>query len=92
VVGRWAISSQRKSAFCRAEGLTPAALDGLIRQLQSSSQPPTSEGFVEVHLQREAPSVAFELDIPSGHRLHVPPGFDADDLARLLAVLEQRSC
>ena len=93
VVGRWAISSLSKSAFCRTEGITPGALDALVRELRSGTRPSTAEGFVEVHLQRAGPlSAELQLDLPSGHRLRIPPGFDTGDLERLLAVLEQRSC
>ena len=36
---------------------------------------------------------AFELELPGGWRLRVPAGFEAESLARLLAVVEgHRSC
>lgn len=93
VVGRWSISSLTKSAFCQAEGITPGALDGFVRQLQAGMRPSAAEGFVEVQMQRAGRSSAeLHLDLPSGHRVRIPPGFDAADLERVLAVLKARPC
>ena len=38
-----------------------------------------------------APGLHFEVELRGGRRLRVPPRFDADELARLVAALE-RAC
>ena len=46
--------------------------------------------FVEVEVEpaTEAEAGPIEVALRSGHRLLVPSGFDADDLRRLVGVLE----
>jgi hypothetical protein len=43
--------------------------------------------FVELGVAEEARGAGIEVELSSGHRLHVCPGFDADTLRRVVAVL-----
>lgn len=44
--------------------------------------------LVEVHSAPVAQHAGFDIEVRGGRRVHVPAGFDADALKRLLAVLE----
>ena len=47
-------------------------------------------GFPVVEVVADVGVARFELELVSGLRLRVPPGFDAGELARLLEVVEAR--
>ncbi len=99
-VERWKDSGLSAAEFGAEIGVNPRTLtywkwllgkDSTLEQ-RARRRPaaPTSEtmsGFVEVH----APggSAVFELALSNGRRLQIPTAFDADALARLLAVLER---
>ena len=44
--------------------------------------------LVELRTVPVVQAAAFDLEVRGGRRVHVPAGFDADALKRLLAVLE----
>lgn len=48
--------------------------------------------FVEVALAAAATPTAIDVILPSGRRLRVTPGFDADLLCQLLRLLEGPAC
>ena len=88
-------SGETVKGFARSRGLSPATLywwrSALCRRPRSKAGAPrlaqvallSSNGDVV----RDG-SLAFELGLPSGHRLRVPSGFDPEALRRLLSVLE----
>jgi transposase len=86
-------SGQSIAAYCRANGLSAPSFHWWKRKLNSSSPP--SALFAEVHpesLPSGGEDAAIEILVASGRMARVRPGFDAATLARVLAVLEARSC
>jgi hypothetical protein len=78
-------------AFCRREGIASVTLTRWLAEFGASapSSPRQAPRFVEA-LVRRGPSSGFEVALPSGARIAVPAGFDADELARIVGVL--RAC
>jgi hypothetical protein len=91
-IRRWAASGSSKAAFCRAEGISPVTFFRWMQEFGSVGQPSASGGFVEVRLDRATAPRGFELEFSSGRRLRIPPGFDAGDLERILALLDPATC
>lgn len=93
VLARWEASGLSQVAFCRSEGITTVTLARWRREFGDESKPPESPvRFVKVEVGGGAGSAVIEVDLASGHRLRVPPGFSAEDLERILAVLERPRC
>mgnify|MGYP000889823862 FL=1 len=86
-------SGQSIAAYCRANGLSTPSFHWWKRKLKPSCTPPAL--FAEVTCAL-APSgdgaAAVEILLASGRVARVRPGFDAETLARVLAVLEDRPC
>lgn len=77
-----------RGAFCRKEGISPVTLARWRREFPANAGPSPEQGrFVEIRLPGAGGHSPFELELGDGRRLRVPPGFDADDLVRLLGVL-----
>lgn len=94
---RW-VQEQRASgmtvrAFCRRRRLAEPSFYAWRRQLDRRDA--ISAAFVPVHVVvDEAQRSAGTLDVmlSGGRRVRVAPGFDAQTLQRLLAVLEEKPC
>jgi hypothetical protein len=88
-------SGQSVAAFCRARGLCAPHFFAWKKRLSQA----TAEQFVEVRVAgagqaaqpTAAHSRAIEIRLGSGRSVLVEPGFDADHLRTLLAVLETRA-
>jgi len=78
--------------FARERGLDPQRLARWRRQLDGGRAPEAT--FVEVARPDVAAARAggFEVVLGAGHVVRVGLGFDAEELRRLLAVLEGASC
>lgn len=48
--------------------------------------------FVEVRVDRGTDAAGYEIDLASGRRLRIPPGFDADEVVALLRIADAASC
>ncbi len=94
-VARWVSSGQSILGYCRAQGLSEgcfhywkSALRRREAQSVAGDGPPV---FAELKLggTREA---CIEVHVGGARRVQVHPGFDADTLTRVLAVLERAGC
>ena len=86
-------SGQSVAAYCRANGLSAPSFHWWKRKRNSSSPP--NALFAEVTaglLPSSGEDAAVEILLASGRVARVRPGFDAETLARVLAVLEERPC
>jgi transposase-like protein len=81
--------------FARRHGLTPQRLRWWKKRRAEQKGPVLS--FVPVHVtpppspevQRAAGGASMEVVLARGRRIRVEPGFDADELARLVRALEE---
>ena len=92
----WQASGQTIRAFCHAQRLSEPSFYAWRRRIiaQRERQQPA---FVPVRVTpTPTTSIPLELVLASGRVVRVPPGFDADTLRQLLAVLhdlpEDASC
>lgn len=92
VLGRLASSGLSKAGFCRKEGISTVTLGRWLEEFGAAATSAVGEGFVEVRLERGSAREGFELELPSGRHLRIPPGFDAADLERVLGLLERAPC
>jgi transposase len=99
-VERWKDSGLTAKEFARELGLNPRSLVFWKWQLGRAAGTPTKAANARLERSKPLPllelavaggSPQFELELRGGHRLSIPPGFDADALRRLLAVLESSS-
>ena len=92
VLAAAAASGLSVAAFAARHGLRPQRLERWQRQLAAVQ--PVAETFVEVTLPpvvRPAAG-AFEIVLHTGRIVRVGAGFNADELRRLLAVVDEASC
>jgi transposase-like protein len=88
-------SGESVARFAEQRGLNPATLYWWRSRLRSRER--AQSEFVPIEIvgaERSMPSTndgVFELELVGGRRLRVPPRFDADELARLIAAVE-RAC
>jgi hypothetical protein len=93
LISQHAKSGQSVAAFCRERGLCAPHFFAWRKRLE----PAEAKKFVEVKVasRAAAPAVALdsgiEIDLGYGRCLRVRPGFSAQHLQAVLAVLEQRS-
>jgi hypothetical protein len=90
LLAAWRRSGQALTAFAQPYGIHPERLGRWHRLLR---EPPQADvRFHPVRVRRAEPGrvalETIELVLSGGHRIRVPPGFDAQDLRRLLAVME----
>ena len=88
VISRWRAWDGSKADFCRREGISPISLGRWLAEFPApragaALAPPR---FVEAVLDDLAPQ-PFEVLLPTGARVRVPPGFDETELRRLLTVV-----
>ena len=87
-------SGQSVAAFCHARGMTSSQLFAWKKRLRESDKAEFVEvqmvPYKEQQLSRRAPLQhrSIEIRLERGCSLAVEPGFDADHLRALLAVLE----
>ena len=89
----WQASGQTIRAFCHTQRLSEPSFYAWRRIIaQRERQQPA---FVPVHVTPTT-SIPLELVLATGRVVRVPPGFDADSLRQLIAVLhnlpEDASC
>jgi hypothetical protein len=106
VIERWRASGLPKTQFARKEGISPDVLGWWQAELRrrdlAQRRSPTSArrrsaaarrpAFVPVHVVEPTPPpspAALEV-LAGGHTVRIRPGFDAETLKRLVAVLEDR--
>jgi len=88
----------RRKEFCAAHGLSVPTLDAWRRRC---ARPGSREAIVPVEIVDNratrtasmgaaniAPSAPFRVVLAQGLRVEVEPGFDADELRRLIAALD----
>jgi transposase-like protein len=90
LVEAWQSSGETPSEFARRHGVEPRRLARWVSRLQGAGEEPLH--FHAVRLV-ESPAEAgdgapIEIQLSGGRRVRVPRGFEAEDLRRVLAVLE----
>ena len=94
VLGALERSGKPVRVFAEEHGLDPQRLHAWRRRVAGGD----GTTFRELIVRRSAPPVIsvaddrFELVLPSGLSVRVPPSFDAVALERLLSVLQARGC
>ena len=88
-------SDQSIRSFCDAQGVSSPSFYSLRKRLKESNGMPTAQ-FVPIQLEQEAappaPQGRIEVQLTDGTCVRVEPGFDAQALRDVLAVLEDRLC
>jgi transposase-like protein len=82
-------------AFCRRHGLNESAFyqwRSRLAERDGQCESETSPLFVPVDVVPSKDSDRIEILLASGQRVFVPSGADAATLARVVGVLEGRSC
>jgi len=95
VIRDQAASGLSISAFCREQEVSPASFFSWRRRLAAEGREEGAGKFVSIELappESQARQPTFEVALPNGLRVHVPPQFDADALRELLDVLGVQSC
>lgn len=95
VIRDQAASGLSISAFCREHDVSPASFFSWRRRLATDSREEAAGKFIPIELATATPSATpggFEVALPNGLRVHVPPQFDAEALRRLLDVLGGATC
>lgn len=87
---RYHVSGQTVAAFCADEGVSTPSFYLWKRKLAGSSP---SAPLVPIQLTSPPGlSNTLELVLPSGIRLRLPSDYSPEQLARLISILEARSC
>ena len=87
-VEAWQRSGLRQAAYCRREGLRQGEFSLWKGRLTGQEQ--AKGGFATLTLESTPPAgrdSALAIELPSGLRIAVAPGFDEQTLQRLLAAL-----
>ena len=88
VVAAWRASGDSLSAFARHHGVQRRRLARWIRRLETAAPLHFHPVRVAGAVDPQPSPAAIEIELPSGERIRLPRGFDADDLRRLFSVLE----
>lgn len=91
VVGAWRASGESLSAFARHHGVQPRRIARWNRRLETAAPLHFHPVRVTGAVDPKPSAAAIEIELPSGERIRLPPGFDADDLRRLFSVLDASS-
>jgi len=87
LIEAWRATGESLAGFAKRHGVKPRRLTRWIQQLEESAVP----ALHPVRLVERSATIggggAIELRLAEGTRVFVPPGFTADDLRRVLAVL-----
>lgn len=91
IVEAWHTSGETASAFAQRLDVDPRRLSRWASRLGTPE--PASVQFHPVRVAGDGVSprggAAIELELSGGRRIRVPPGFDGEDLRRVLAVLDE---
>ena len=86
---RWGESGMKASDYCRREGLSTSSL--WYWSSKFANQSSQAQGMVKLTVGVSKPEhPPFEVVVSDRYRVLLPAGFDANELARLLSVLEIR--
>lgn len=88
VLGEQRASGLSVAAFARERGFSAWTIYDWRRRLREQPTQPDKPELIQVKVAPSVPrasSIAVELE--AGHLVHVPSGFDAAELRRLLEVL-----
>ena len=94
LVAEYEASGLSQVEFCREQGLSLATL-ARYRKRQTQGSPAAGSRWVEVKESAGRPALGgpagsgLAVALPSGRRIEIGRGFDADTLAQLLGVLER---
>ncbi len=89
VVTAWRSSGEGVRSFAQRYGVNPRRVSWWARRLEAEK----SIRFHPVRLvaPRAEPDGLIEIELRDGRRVHLPRGFDEEDLRRLLRALEEVS-
>lgn len=91
IVEAWRESGELVSEFARRHGVDPKRVSRWASRLRRST--PTPVHFHPVRVAGDGASrqegAAIEIELRAGRRVRVAPGFEAEDLRRVLAVLAE---
>ncbi len=79
-------NGQSLAALAREMGISPCRLYWWRRRLRAVDRPSDRPSFIEVKVSPEQPSRPFEVRTSNGRGIGVWPGFDAEELERLISV------
>jgi hypothetical protein len=90
IVDGWRESGDPVSVFAARLGIDPRRVARWARRL--ADRPHEAFRFVPVRVVDDRPDTRASIDIELGHgrRVRVAAGFAADDLRRVLAILDER--
>jgi transposase-like protein len=91
ILAAWRQSGETVSEFARRHGVDPKRLSRWASRLRRSVPAPVHFHRVQVAgdgaSRQEGASI--EIELRAGRRVRVAPGFGAEDLRRVLAVLDE---
>ncbi len=85
-------NGQSLAALAREMGISPCRLYWWRRRLRAADKPGDRPNFIEVKVGPAQPSQPFEVRTSNGRGIEVWPGFDAEELERLISVVEGQKC
>jgi hypothetical protein len=98
VLGAWRASGLRLSAFAREQGLSPKRLTRWHQRLETAGAASAPVAFHPVQLlglpesgRAAGGADRIEIVLGDGCEIRVPHGFAAEDLSRVLDVLQARA-
>lgn len=94
IVEAWRESGETVAEFARRHGVDPKRLSRWASRLRRSRRSaPAPVHFQRVRVAGDGASrqggASIEIDLGTGRRVRVAPGFEAEDLRRVLVVLEE---
>lgn len=91
IVEGWRQSGEPVSVFAARLGIAPQRVSRWARRLDD--RPLESLRFVPVRVADDRPEggASIEIELGPGRRIRVAAGFAADDLRRVLAILDERT-
>ena len=90
ILAAFEASGQSQSAFARAHDLSPSSLSNWLRRPRRRRRSKASRAAL-VPVQMIPPpcsSAPYEVQLANNRVVRVPPGFDTEELRRLLAAVE----
>jgi len=84
LIAQWENSGMTQRAFAEAHDIRAGTLAWWKWKLGQKAPTPSPTEFIEVVVQHTTPG--FVLELPE-YRVHIPHGFDAHELQRLLTTL-----
>ncbi len=88
VVEAWRNSGESLSGFARRHGVDPRRVARWAWRVEGSAPAPVRFHPVRLAEHGDGNGAAIEIHLVGGQRVRVPPGFQAEDLRRVLAVLD----